>query len=513
MPEPKSYAKRLVKGSAIVFTSFIASEVVGVFMRMFLARSLTVVEYGLFYAIFAFVSLFALFRDLGLNAALAKYIPEFAVRGQFTKIKSAIASALLFQATPALIISITLFIFSDHIALGFFKTLDASLPIRILSVWFFFEIFRLLASGMSQSFQNMPVYAALDFFNVLLLFSLAICFVGILGLGLNGIALAYPLTVILIGFFGITFFIKRYPHVFRKKASVSKPLLKKLLIFSTPIFIAGFGGAIIYYIDTITITAFRTLSEVGFYQAALPAARLVQYIPSALTVVLFPMMSEIWARRNQKLLKNMLHFIIKFSFIIIMPATFILIAFPNILINLLFGPNYLVGATALQILGVGTIVYTLYAIFTTVMPAIDRPIIVTKVMTFMACFNLIGDLALVPIYGIEGAAVATVGSFLFGVVLLIYYARKFIKFTIPIVPLLKASVGGILTLLLIFGLKSILVLPPWPLAFAVMIPGLLFYGIWILAIKAITKDELNLIAKIVPMPKWFVRAARKIVRA
>ena len=92
-----------------------------------------------------------------------------------------------------------------------------------------------------------------------------------------------------------------------------------------------------------------------------------------------------------------------------------------------------------------------------------------------------------------------------------YYARKLVKFTVPASSLLKTLVGGVLTLLLIFGLKSILVLPPWPEAFAVVIPSLVFYGVWILATKAITKDDLRLVAWIVPMPRWLVRAAGRFV--
>jgi hypothetical protein len=40
----------------------------------------------------------------------------------------------------------------------------------------------------------------------------------------------------------------------------------------------------------------------------------------------------------------------------------------------------------------------------------------------------------------------------------------------------------------------------------------MFYGVWILATKAITKDDLKLIARIVPMPGWLVRVAEKIIR-
>ena len=69
-----------------------------------------------------------------------------------------------------------------------------------------------------------------------------------------------------------------------------------------------------------------------------------------------------------------------------------------------------------------------------------------------------------------------------------------------------------LTLLLIFGLKSLLVLPPWPEAFVVVILGMLFYGVWVLVTKAITKNDLRLIAEIVPMPRWLVRLAGKLAR-
>jgi len=40
----------------------------------------------------------------------------------------------------------------------------------------------------------------------------------------------------------------------------------------------------------------------------------------------------------------------------------------------------------------------------------------------------------------------------------------------------------------------------------------LFYVVWVLATKAITRDDLKLIAQIVPMPKWLVKAAGRLAR-
>ena len=511
-PDPGSYARRLVKGSAIVFAAFIASEIIGVFLRMFLARSLTVAEYGLFYAVFTLISFFILFRDLGLGSSLVKYIPEFTVRKKFIEIKSSIVFVLLVQAVFGLIVSTVLFFFSDHIAIALFRTLDASLPLKILSAWLFAAIFYTLMQTTFQGFQNMPAYASINFFNILSILLLAMLFVGVLGLGVGGVALAYLLAAVVIGFFSLTFFTRRYPHVFQEKASVTKPLLKKLFVFALPLLIGSVAGLIISYTDTIMITIFRTLPEVGLYQAAQPTARILWYVPSALGVVLFPLISELWARRKQRLLEEMLHFLTKFSFIIIMPIAFVFIAFPEIVINLLFGPGYLAGTTVLQILAAAAIVYAPFMILTEVMRGTGRPVILMKVVGFMACLNIVGNLALIPPYGIEGAAVATFAAHLLGLLLLAYYSRKLVKFSMPLSSLLKTLVGGTLTLLLIFSLKFILVMSPWPKAFAVMIPSLMFYGVWILVTKAITKDDLRLIARIVPMPRWFVRAAEKIVR-
>jgi len=509
--DPKNYARRLVKGSTIVFAAFIASELVGFFLRMFLARNLTVAEYGLFYAVFSLISFFSVFRDLGLGSSLVKYIPEFTVNRQFSKIKSAIISVLLIQALSGLFVSAVLFALSDQMALIIFKNSDAALLLKILSIWFFVAAIYPVMQTTFQGFQNMPAYASINFFNLLAIFLLTVFFVSALKFGIGGVALAYLLGAVVASFFGLILFARSYRHIFQKKTSITKSLLKKLFSFGLPLLIGSVAGLIISYTDTLMITIFRSLSEVGFYQAAQPTARILWYFPSALGVVLFPMISELWAKKERKLLREALHFLTKFSFILIIPAAFIFIVFPEIVINLLFGPGYLAGATALQILSAAAVIYTPYLVLAEVMRGIGKTVVLLKTTIIMACFNLFGNLALIPPYGIEGAAVATFLAHLLGFILLLYYARKLVRFTVPASSLTKTALGGFFTLLFIFSLKTALELPPWPEAFAVMIPSLVFYMVWILATKAITKEDLKLIAKIIPIPKWLTNVAKKMI--
>jgi len=510
MPDAKEYASRLVKGSAIVFVSLIGSQFVAFLLRMFLARELTVAEYGLFYAVFTFVTFFGLFRDLGFGSALAKYIPEFNLKKRFGELKSSIVFTLAFETVLSLFIVALMFIFSGQIALGFFRTEAAVSIIQILAVWLFVMIF-LLFLGVFQGFQDMPMYALLQFLRNFLVLLLAVVIVGYFGLGVTGVALAYLIELSAVVVLAFLLLRRRYPFIFEAKVSITKPLMKKLSFFALPVFLGGMGGLIISYMDTLMITGFRSLSEVGFYQVAQPVAHFLWYFPTALVTVFFPMVSEFWARREKKLLGGALRLLVKFSFIIIIPGALVFIAFPEIVINLLFGPGYLAGATALQILSLTAVAYTLFMILSYTMQGIGKPLVSTKVVAAMAVFNLVGNLALIPSYGIEGAAVATFFSYLLGVGLMFYYSKKIIKFTVPSSSLLKAACGGVLALLLISGLKFVIELPPWPEAFVVVTLGLLFYSGWILVTRALTKDDLNLMARIVPVPRWLLRVAGKLV--
>lgn len=513
MPSSKEYAKRLAKGSAVVFVALVISGLVGFLLRMFLTRTLSVEEYGLFYAIFALVSFFALFRDLGLNSALVKYIPEFQVRRDFKAIKSSITFVMLFQAVFAFLVAAILFAFSGRLALVFFRSEAAVLPLQILSVWSFTMVFYSVIRSAFQGFQNMPAFAGMEFSWITLVFISAVLFVGVLGQGIGGVAFAYLVATLVMIVFGLTHLGRRYTQISKKRASVTKSLVKKLFVFALPVFIGGLGGIILGYTDTLMITAFRGLTQVALYQAAQPITNMLWTLVGTLTTVFFPMVSELWAKQKQKFLNSALQFLIKFSFILIIPAVHLLVAFPEIILRLLFGDSYLAAATVLQILGGVTLLYAPFTIMTCAIGGIGAPLINTKVVVVMACLNFFGNLLLIPSYGIEGAAVATFCATLAGLVLSSYYLRKILKLNLPILPLFKTVAGGMLTLIFIFVFKSIFDLPPWPEAFAVMVPSLLFYGIWILAARAITKEDLRFIVQIVPLPGRLVRSTKKIIKA
>lgn len=513
MPEIGSYARRFVRRSAIVFTALVASGFAGFLLRIFLARALSVADYGLFYATFAFVSIFGMFRDLGLGQALVKYIPEFVVRKQFDKIKSSITILIIIQGLLVLPITATLFLLSDRIAIAIFGTENASQVIKFLSIWFFTTIFFYTFQPTFQGFQNMSIYAFMELCNIFFVLFFVVLLIGVWGLGIEGVSIAYLAGSLMLAVLASTIFLREYSHVLREKARITRPLMTKLLKFALPIFLSSLGISILVYTDTIMITLFRTLEEVGFYQAAQPSTRMLWYFPAALTTVFFPMVSELWMRHEKRILGQILHFLIKFSFVLIIPVSLIFIAFPEIVLHLLFGPRYLAGAIALQILAGAMVIATPHIILSYTIAGIGKPIVNTKVVALMACLNVIMNLLLIPPYGIGGAALATFISQLIGFFLMLHFMLKLVKFTMPSVSIFKTIVGGLLTLLLVSGLKFVIKLPLWLELFVVIVPSLLLYLIWVLVTKIITVDDLELLEKAGQPFKKLADVAKRLAKS
>ena len=68
-----SFLRRLI---IVFFFTFMAAPV-SYLIRILYARTLTVEEYGAFYAILALLGLIIVFKDIGLNPALVHFLPKF----------------------------------------------------------------------------------------------------------------------------------------------------------------------------------------------------------------------------------------------------------------------------------------------------------------------------------------------------------------------------------------------------------------------------------------------------
>ena len=80
-----------------LFIATLFASAITYYVRLYLARNLTLEQFGLFYAVLSLVVALFVLKHTGLNQAIAKYLPQYNVKKQFTNIADALNSVFVFQ--------------------------------------------------------------------------------------------------------------------------------------------------------------------------------------------------------------------------------------------------------------------------------------------------------------------------------------------------------------------------------------------------------------------------------
>ena len=492
-----NYTQKAVRGAGIVFILTICGSLFAYLLRLLLARSLTTAEFGLVYAITNLFALFAILMRFGLDTAIVKYIPEFRVKKDSVKIKSCILIAITILLLVFVIMGIISFIFSDFIAIEYLhpeteKLLELeSLLIRIYVIGLITLPLQIVLGAAFLGFQEMK-YGSI---RKSLTISFTLIFTLILlqfGFGVKAPIISYAISYLLTGMILYIILIKNvFPEFHKIKTVIDKELTIKLLRFGIPVILTGFATIVYSYTDTIILTIYRSLDEVGLYNVGLPTARILWKINIAFVTVLLPISAELWAKNRKDMISRGVKKLYKYSFILIFPFSLFMLLFPEIILNLLFGEEYIGASNVLRILSISSIAISFAKINNTILTGIGKPKEVSKIMISGAVINLIGNLILIPHYGIEGAAFST--AFSFTLVMLVSYMilKRYIKIKLHLNQYIIVSISGLIPAMVVYLIKGMDNMDIYTKLIFSLLLGAIIYLFSLYITKTVTIEEIK----------------------
>ena len=499
-----NYKEKIVKGTFTVLMIGLVGTVLGYLLRIYLARNLSIQEFGLFYSVLAFLYFFGLFKDIGLGQAVTKFVSEFDSKKDPGKIKSAIYYPFIIQFFIGAAITVFLYVFSDFIATNFFHEPGAKIIIQIMSIEFFIGF--VILKSVLQGLHKVSYYALIEPVRLALIWCFAFF---LIGAGAGGIALSYLASAIIINAGLIVYVFKIYRSF--GKAARTASVAWSTLRFGITVFVGNVASVLISSVDVLAITFFLSVKDVGLYQAAMPTANLLLVFSSALSIVLLPSASAIWSSEKKQALGTAVSLIMKALLIFIMPFAIIMITFPEIIMNFIFGNSYIIAAPLLQILSIGAIFSSLWSIMLITLLGIGKPEITTKIVIMTACVNLVLNVILVNLIGVYGAAISTSVSYIIVMVITYRLMRKYIKVYINPKDVAKVFLGSILSVMVIFAIKGVLVTNEIVEAAAILVIGLVVYAAFILLSRAVIKSDIKILTEIdIKMPKFMLKFLYRI---
>lgn len=437
-----NYTKFAIKGATTVLVISILAVFLGYLVRVILARILTVEDFGLFYAVFSFLGLLGVFKSIGQDQAIVKFIPEFLHKKRNDLVKSSILYTTATILITNIVVITAIYLLSGYLSVNFFHSPNADVVLKLMAIAFLIDSFVLSLKSIFQGFQKMGYYGSIDLVRMVLILAIILT-----GLKLNyGIMLpvyAYILTpLVLLPVFSFVLVKRVFPEFIRSKFIFHMETLKKLFKYGFYVITTNTGLIILGYTDTIVLTYFSGLKSVALYSIAFPTANALSYFPKAIVGILVPLTAELWVKGRKEMIGAGIELLYKYSIMVIVPAVFFILSLTDMIVIILFGENYIPAGNALKILSIGMIFTVLYAINSAFFSGVGKPEINSRIVYTAAVFNLIFNLILVPSLGIIGASITTTASLFIMMVTGIIKIRTFIKVKLPVKIWIKTLIAG-----------------------------------------------------------------------
>lgn len=458
----------------IFLTGLIASIVTYAF-RIYVARELSVAEYGLVFAVLSLLLFVNVFRVLGVSEASVRFVVASVTKKDYNQVKTIIVAQFIFFLFTTTFLSLVLFFSAQFLSVHYFSSILAKKVIVSFLFYFVVHMLGAIPLLLLRGFQKEKAYSWAEPIRVsgVLVFTLLFFHLhaGILapvwGFGFGS----------LLSFFVMVFFSRKFWFIFKYRTNKVWFTLKKLVSFGAPIMFGGFGNMVINQLDVLLITFFMGLTAVGIYNVVLPTAMIFLILGSSVSTILFPLFSELHAEKKLFEIKKGIQLIYKYILVLTLPLMLTFFAFANQFLVLTFGRKYVSGVVPFRILLIGILFFIIAHIINNILIALGHPRFIMKIFLIAATFNAIANVFLIPVWGLVGAALTTAISYF---ILLILSAKKLsflTKVRLPWFSWLKAFFAGTFFLLTIFFLKQVF---HFPLFFEVTFILILAYAFYLL---------------------------------
>lgn len=393
----------IARGAGILFLGALIGKMLAFFFNIFIARTLTPGELGLYYLGLTLISLLGTFALVGLGSGALRFVSLFYGQKDISRAKGTIVSCLSIVTPVGLLMAMLLFLYAESIAVHIFDKPCLENILKLFSVSIpFFAIGNILIIS-TLGFKLMQYKVACETSEIILRFVFVFLLVYILGFGLNGVVLGNVISSILIAFLAFYFLAKLIPILRGKE----RPILefRKLLRFSFPQMFSEFFISLAIYTDTLMLGYFRTSEEVGVYNIV---ARLVIsgiIISESFRIVFAPIIADLHNKGEMEQLNALFKVVTRWIFTISLPLFLLFILFPKPILNI-FGKEFTVGSSCLITLSLG------YLLTCAVGP-VNHMVLMTGRSglnflnhLFALIINVLLNYLLIPKYGITGAALA-----------------------------------------------------------------------------------------------------------
>ncbi|GAB4136342.1 MAG: oligosaccharide flippase family protein [Ignavibacteriales bacterium] len=413
--------KQLTKETAV----YGISTIIGRFINFLLVPLYTNVfvnsEFGQFTLIYAYLSFLNVVFIYGMDAAFLKYTSL----AEADKKKDSFSTAYLFVFISTLLLCLLMFLFRNDLQSATQIPLRYSSVINYVILILFFDTVTLIPFANLRLENKSAKFAGVKLGNIFLNLLLNIILILKLKMGIESIFISNLAA-------SVFSFVLLFPDTLRKlNFRISREYLKPMLKFAIPYLPGSLAAMMVQVIDVPIVRAMTNESTLGTYRANYKLGILMMLFVSMFNYAWQPFFLNNAKEKEAKELfsKVFTLFMITGSFIWIILSLFIdnLASIQIYHGKSIIGKDYLSGIFIVPVILLAYLFYGMYVNFTAGIYIEEKTKIFPVVTGSGAIVNVVVNIFLIPYYGIMGAAIATLASYVVMAVGLFFYSQKYYK--------------------------------------------------------------------------------------
>ena len=431
--EDKDFLELINKGG-IAMLYRIGGQLLGFLLTFVIAYFFGANGLGDYVLAIIVLKIFTLISKLGLDTASIKYIAGYSSENSLSSILDFRKKSIFLITTVSIICSLVMYLGANIIA-EFIKANPQHIEITS-----FFILPMSLFIFHYQNMRGLKEIAGYSFFFWMsqALFSLIAILVLTTFTKDPAVPLyAYLISLIVISIFSIisfTYFLNKRKRIKELFADDKRSEgVKNILIVSLPLMLAQAVHFIMSWTDKLmlgildspdVISGLSTNSaQIGVYHTAFKLSMFATIGLMAVKSIASPKFAELYKQREFKLLKKVTQQSTKLIFWTTLPLVALFIFFSESLM-LLFGDEFQAGVFAFILLSIGRVFVSFSGAAGNLLQMCGRQVIFMNIAVIGSVINVVLNFSLIPIYGINGSAIATMISLVSFNFLLVYYVKK-----------------------------------------------------------------------------------------
>ena len=341
---------------------------------------------------------------LGLDIGVVHYVSKMTAGKRGEAAIATVRRAIGLGLGASLLVMVLLIVMADTMALRWFH--DTSGQLKILITVFAVTIplgtVARIAAGASQGLKVLKHRAlALQIFPTAALSIGLILLVGWYG-PLVSIGGSFVLSQVVSSVAALYLLLRIFP-IHRKPKAAAEPGLVR---FSLPLVGASVVAMALSWSDLIMLGALKDAATAGLYHPALRTAGIFSVLAYSFGSILAPLISAHHAENRSEQISHLLKLTTRWSFIFLWPA-FLFLTLYSAQVLLMFGVDFLPMTAPLKVIALGQLVLTLTAGAALLLTMTGHPRYALMNAIAALGTNIVINLALIPRYGVMGAAIAT----------------------------------------------------------------------------------------------------------